>query len=597
MNEPAPKDYNPISSIQGTGAASPLAGERASTRGIVTGDFQDGDANTQNNLGGFFLQSLAPDQDNRTSEGLFVFDRNAKGTDVGVGDIVTVSGSVEERFGETQLKADAVAIIGKGNATATELRLPAAGTVHNSDGTVVADLEHLEGMFLQVPQRLFVQDLAGLERYGEILLSTEERQFQFTEREQPDAAGYRKHRQRVAAQVLMLDDGRVVQNASPVRYIGDSGSAGRAPRLSDAAESLQGVLRYSRGSGPNGLETWRLMPTSAPRFVVRNPRPEPPAIDAPIIVASFNLLNYFSTIDSGKNRCGPALDQGCRGAESAREFKRQRQRTANAIEQSGASIVGVMELENNARASVEDLTAALAATGGEWRFIDTGTIGDDVIRVGIVYRPDRVSPFGDHAILDASVDKRFDDNRNRPALAQTFRSVDNGGKFTVAVNHLKSKGSPCDDDGDPNRGDGQGNCNQTRTQAALALADWLESDPTSSGDSDILIVGDLNAYSEEDPVRALREAGFRDLLRTRTGSETWSFAFRGESGALDHALASPALAAQVSEVVEWHINADESALYDYNLNFGRDPGLFDPDAVWRASDHDPLLVGLKLQPD
>ena len=66
---------------------------------------------------------------------------------------------------------------------------------------------------------------------------------------------------------------------------------------------------------------------------------------------------------------------------------------------------------------------------------------------------------------------------------------------------------------------------------------------------------------------------------------------------LDHALASPGLAAQVSDVIEWHINADEAPLYDYNLDFGRDPALFDADAPWRAADHDPLLIGLTLRPD
>ena len=36
-------------------------------------------------------------------------------------------------------------------------------------------------------------------------------------------------------------------------------------------------------------------------------------------------------------------------------------------------------------------------------------------------------------------------------------------RFTVAVNHFKSKGSACNDVGDPDTGDGQGNCNLTRT--------------------------------------------------------------------------------------------------------------------------------------
>jgi predicted extracellular nuclease len=256
-----------------------------------------------------------------------------------------------------------------------------------------------------------------------------------------------------------------------------------------------------------------------------------------------------------------------------------------------------MELENNPQAAVKDLQAALQVAGDDWQYIDTGTIGSDAIRVAILYRPQRARPVGSFAILDSSSDPRFNDKRNRPALAQTFRSVASGGTFTMAVNHLKSKGSPCTEDGDPNRGDGQGNCNQTRTRAAAALADWLNTDPTSSGDSDVLIIGDLNAYLNEDPLRAIEAAGFDNLVRDRLGERARSFAYGGESGVLDHALSSPSLTAQVSDITEWHINADEAPLYDYNLDFDRDPALFDAGSPYRAADHDPLLIALTLLAD
>ncbi len=586
-----------ISDLQGSGARSPLQDETVTVRGIVSGDFQDDDADANSNLGGFYLQSLTPDDDPRTSEGVFVFDRNSDGPNVSVSDVVVVSGKVIERFGETQLEARAVKIVGHGEVTAQELRLPAAKVARNSDGAVIADLEHLEGMLVRLPQTLYVQDLGGLERYGVLLLSTATRQHQFTSTSRPARDGYRAHRERVAKHVLMVDDGRAEQNVSPVRYTDGNGLQGTAPRLTDGVESLQGVLRYSRGSGPNGSETWRLMPTQPPRFIARNPRPGRPPIEAELIVASVNLLNYFSTIDNGKARCGPQRDQGCRGADSADELQRQRLRTAAAINGSGADIVGLMELENNARESMDDLLTALRANGDRWQAIATGTIGADVIRVGLIYRPDKAMPVGDPAILTGSEDPRFNDRRNRPALAQTFRARDSGGVFTVAVNHLKSKGSACDDEGDPNRNDGQGNCSGVRTAAAEALAEWLAGDPTGSGDPDILIIGDLNAYMNEDPVIALEEAGYANVLRKHAGETAWSIVFRGESGTLDHALATDSLASQVTDVAEWHINSDEAPLYDYNLDFGRDPSLFDASAPWRASDHDPLLIGLSLQPD
>ena len=41
---------------------------------------------------------------------------------------------------------------------------------------------------------------------------------------------------------------------------------------------------------------------------------------------------------------------------------------------------------------------------------------------------------------------------------------------------------------------------------------------------------------------------------------------------------------------------DEPRLFDYNLDFGRDPGYFDGESPWRASDHDPVVVDLTLTP-
>ena len=146
-------------------------------------------------------------------------------------------------------------------------------------------------------------------------------------------------------------------------------------------------------------------------------------------------------------------------------------------------------------------------------YVDTGTIGSDVIKVGLIYQPGWVTPIGPHTIIDSSVDTNFADAKNRPGLIQTFEEVATGERFTVAVNHLKSKGSSCDELGDPDLSDGQGNCNRTRTAAAEALARYLATDPTASGDPDILIIGDLNAYAREDPIRALETAGYTDLIR------------------------------------------------------------------------------------
>jgi predicted extracellular nuclease len=116
---------------------------------------------------------------------------------------------------------------------------------------------------------------------------------------------------------------------------------------------------------------------------------------------------------------------------------------------------------------------------------------------------------------------------------------------------------------------------------------------TQGGQQDVLLLGDFNAYLEEDPLRALEQAGFKNLLRRLPEEDRYSYVYKGESGALDHALATPGLDAAVSGVGIWHINADESPLLDYNLEF-KTTDRFRPDP-FRSSDHDPVLVGLRFR--
>jgi hypothetical protein len=127
------------------------------------------------------------------------------------------------------------------------------------------------------------------------------------------------------------------------------------------------------------------------------------------------------------------------------------------------------------------------------------------------------------------------------------------------------------------------------------LRDWLASDPTGVGDTDHLVIGDLNSYAREDPIQVLAGAGYVDLA-LRTDADTYSYVFDGQWGSLDYALASPSLASQVTAAAPYPINADEPSVLDYNTEFksaGQVASLFAPDE-FRTSDHDPILVGLDL---
>ena len=569
---PAAAGLTEIGGIQGVGAASPVAGATVTLEAVVTGDFQDNDSDTSRNLGGFYVQG-APDGDPSTSDGIFVFDGVTPATDVQPGDIVTVTGTVKEFFGETQLEAGSVTITGSGAVQPTAISLPAD------------DLERYEGMLVEFPQTLTVSQLRNFERFGEMLLSEGGRQYAFVNLNAPNVDGYAAHIDSVYARRIMLDDGRRDQNPGGTTNV----------RAGDEISGLTGVLRYARGSGDAGTETWRLMPTVDPVFVTANPRPGAPQVGGETKVATFNVDKFFTTIDDGQSGCGPAGIGSCRGADSALELDRQLAKIVTAMVMMDADIFAMVEVENNPSASLAAIVNALnEGTGSGWNFVNSGTIGDDAIKVGFIYDSGTVAPVGDFAILDGGVDPRFNDSRNRPVLAQTFDSVPGGERLTVLALHLKSKGSNCDNDGDPDIGDGQGNCSATRSLAAAAIIDWIATDPTGSGDPDFLVIGDFNAHTQGDAMTRFEVAGYANLGATVIGDTAYSFEFDGQFGTLDHAVASPALAAQAVDAVEWHINADEARLQDYNLEFGRDPGIFNPDSPHRASDHDPLIVGFDL---
>ena len=569
-----------IHEIQGSGTDSPYDNSVVTVSGIVTGDFQDNDALPTDNLGGFFLQSQNPDSDPTSSEGIFVFDGGSPAVDVSVGDEVRVEGSVNEHFGETQISAAAVTITGRGNVQAVDLNLP-------------ANLEHFEGMLLRLPQSLTVTDLYELERFGTLKLYAGDRPFSYTNQNAPDVAGYAAHRADLAALSILLDDGRVEQNVTPIRFLNASAEADYSIRSGDSVTGLTGNLRFSRGSGSSGTEGYRLIPTDDPQFETGTPRTSAPAAAGSLRVAAFNTLNFFSTIDTDQDDCGPRADRGCRGADSAAELERQLSKLTTTLHMLDADVIGLMEIENNGGIALQMIVDRLNAVSTDnYDWVDTGLIGDDVIATAFIYKPTRVSLKGDAELLDSRIDMRFNELKNRPALAQAFSQNSNGAVLSVVVNHLKSKGSDCDDVGDPNRRDGQGDCNATRTEAATALADWIATDPTDSGDPDYLVIGDLNAFVFEDPLTTLKNAGFTNLLEATVGGNTWTSVFAGESGALDHALANTALLPQVVAAIDWHINADEPKALDYNLDYGRDPSLFNASSPARSSDHDPIIVDL-----
>ncbi|MFI9572703.1 ExeM/NucH family extracellular endonuclease [Microbispora rosea] len=529
-----------IAEVQGSGDASPLAGQTVRVEGIVTGDFQE-----TGQQSGFYFQDPTPDSDPATSDGLFAFAR-ASFKDVKAGDRVLVTGRVTEFNGLTELSpVTAVDVCGTGTINPKAYDLPSAGG---------ATFEPYENVLVTFPESLTVTDHYNLGRYGEVTLAAGGRLFQPTDRKGVDAA-------LDARRSLLVDDGSNTENPATIPY-----TTPQAVRLGDTAAGVTGVLSY-------GFGAYRLEPTKPITFLRTNPRlPAPPPVGGNVRVASLNTLNWFTTL-------------GSRGANTAEEQQRQLKKTVATLKGLDADVVGLMEVENNGQTALNALVAALNAEvgAGTYAALTHPYPGTDAIHVAAIYKPAKLAPVG---ATRSSTDPVF----RRPPLIQTFRRMGGGQPFTLLVNHFKSKG--CDEEatgGDTDQGDGQSCYNAERVRQAKAVLGLVDSMDLPNP----LVIGDLNAYGEEDPIHTLEAGGLTSLSkRFIPEAQRYSYLFDGLSGELDHAMAGKQLVKRVTGTTIWHVNADEPRILDYNLEFNP-PSLYRPDA-FRSSDHDPLLIGLNL---
>ena len=617
----------PIGQIQGTGASFALGGVQT-VQGVVVGDYEGADPA----LRGFYLQNTpANDDDNSaTSDGLFIFNNN--NSNVVVGQVVQVTGSVSDfGFGstggtQTQISATAIEACGTGTLAPTDLNLPFPSST---------DSERFEGMLVRFPQTLYVSEHFQLGRFGQVLLSGTARLPQPTNIALPGAPALAQQTSNDLNQIF-LDDEQQLQNPDPIRFArsGNPLTAANTLRGGDTVTAIQGVLTQTdattAGSVPATSDPvlYRLRPFNAlnaqtPNFIAVNQRPAAPAAisGSTLRIAGFNLLNYFNTfgLTNCANGVGGTVAE-CRGAENTAEFDRQWAKTVQAALGTQADVLVVNEIENDGygpASAIQDLVNKLnaASTPGTYAFINpdatlgVNSLGTDAIKVGMIYQPGRLTPVGTTAAANTGAFGLYTTGsgilgRNRPALAQAFQENGTNARVVVVANHLKSKGSACDGNispvgPDPDALDGQGNCNLTRTAGAAQLVTWLNGDPTGTGTLNTLIMGDLNAYAFENPITTLTGAGYVNLVASRLGMNAYSYVFDGQWGYLDHALASPALNAQVVGVEEWHINADEPNVLGYDMNFksaGQISSLFAVDQ-YRTSDHDVVLVGLALDTD
>ncbi|MGB3069454.1 MAG: ExeM/NucH family extracellular endonuclease [Ottowia sp.] len=632
-NDDPSNSFTKISAIQGSGAASSLAnnGNSYIVQGMLTG--------CQPGLNGFMLQATRPeemDSDPATSEGLFVYYGSLaanlpsfmSGGACPVGTTYQVTGKVTEYKGQTELSNthSYTEVYSGGSLPASvQITVPVAS---------MDVWERYEGMIVEVSSattggKLVVSDNYNLGRYGQVTLAPDDLQVQYTETHAPGKAGFDAYNAQLKLSQILLDDAFGPQNPTG-GIVGRGGqplSAANPLRAGDYTDKIVGILDQfvwqsssdsSSGSNaqpePAAHETnYRIQPIAGvvPNF---SPALRPTAADIPaaiqgaeIKVASANVLNFFSTLGTTQFVTNGGGSIAGRGASNATEYQRQLDKIVANLIGLNADVYGLMEIQNNGfdaptdatahngKSAIKSLVDALndAAGANTFAYVKQANTGTDAITVAILYKPAKVTPVGAAATPDTGTYDAFVGTTygNRVPVAQTFQSQADGEKFTVAVNHFKSKGSGTALQGE-DTGDGQGFSTLARERAAAHLLQWLGTHPTGDDDADVLLLGDFNAYSAEKTVTDLLAGGFQKV------SSGYSYSFDGLWGSLDHIFASSALAAsgQVAGVYKWHINAEEPAVLDYNLEYKsveQQTGFYAADQ-YRSSDHNPMVIGLNL---
>ncbi|EJL6391068.1 ExeM/NucH family extracellular endonuclease [Vibrio vulnificus] len=445
-------------------------------------------------------------------------------------------------------------------------------------------------------------------------------------------------------------------------------------RINDSIVGMQGVLHYS-------YNEFRLIPmadVTKANFIHNTPRTKSPKISESygddgftVKVATQNVLNYFNSPYGGHgNQFGDN-----RGAKSQQEFERQQAKIVEAIYGLDADIVGLMEVENNGFGDFSAIRELLEALNAKYdqenygdrfnsqsihnRYVFVGfdkngdqvldqfdTIGSDVITTGVIYRPSKVALYAGKVIempwqdapmvIDEDGEPVLDSkgevaesgkNYQRNTIAATFRVLNTDKLLTVAINHLKSKGSTCWDDYVGTKAvdnDAQGSCENFRVASTYHLGEEL-----AKIGGDQVVLGDMNSYAHEDPMLVLtsnptgKELKAADYVKvgnkwlfnaeqgpvisktfgyinavdykTPEGETSWSYSYNDEVGSLDHLLISSSLEKRLVDAVDWHINAPESALFDYSSkykggNANEEANPFYAETAYRSSDHDSALV-------
>ena len=351
---------------------------------------------------------------------------------------------------------------------------------------------------------------------------------------------------------------------SPEEY-GDEGTKGymNAMAANAIAEcTLSGVTLKSgcrpgtiiRGLKAQVTAANKLQAVNTPTIIYNElPTQLPDFGNANVVVCGTNIENFFVTLG------------GYAGASNETTLSYQKQKISKGLYHLNADIYAICEMEQGPLAATEmvRLLNELAGTN-VYEWVNAGFSTYDAIMVCYIYRKDKVAPCGSYIMPYTSGVYRY-----REAI-QCFEHLATGELFNVSINHFKAK------TGTDNT-DGTRQTNMQRLISKLSLAEAI--------DPDVLVMGDLNAYTMEASNLLLTEGeGYVDLLM-KYDPNGYSYVYDKLVGYLDHAYCSPSMETQVTKAVSYHMNADTPTSYEYSKG---------NTTMYRYADHEPILVGLHL---
>lgn len=293
--------------------------------------------------------------------------------------------------------------------------------------------------------------------------------------------------------------------------------------------------------------------------------------DYRLLVCTMNL-EYFLSVDFNPN--------SSMGPDNPAEHAKQCVKINKALKLINADVYGFVEIQQGQAALAEladSLNAKLPARN--YTYIDDGSAANGTYtKSGFLYDANVLEPVGQLQEDNTKV-------QNRKKMI-CFKERATGERFIFSVNHFKAK-SGNGSGADANQNDGQGGYNATRVAEAQSVMERYSRYKTAIREKDFLVMGDLNAYAKEDPITTFTSNGMIDLHRSFHADSSYSYQFAGLAGYLDHALCNSTLFPQVTGVAGFHINSDEHDNYTYD-------GKWSDNSMFRCSDHDPVLVGLRL---